>query len=217
MTPFYKNLLQKTNAPKKCEPLKKEKIVALQGGDIHGERIFLVVNLGRESGYAVYDARVKGNRQSQRYPAHPEGWLWLKSDLHRNNGLFRYDIADSKCKVRLFEYSYWSTSRINYSWRFHPAVILQPRPGSEEEAELVMKAKDTEARGRLWLALQSRPEYISTVDELVAEHLGLTNSPDGDPVSRLLRRIPDLDGRFADDLRAAILAEGSSSPHAAAA
>lgn len=49
---------------------------------------------------------MKNQMRSQKHPAPPEGYLWLKSELHKNAWDFRYDIARGECAMPFFD-SWW--------------------------------------------------------------------------------------------------------------
>ena|ERR1017187_3079451 len=205
MRPFYELVPQK-----KCAPLTKQQICSLRGGKFHGEWIFVSVDFGRELGYAVYEARVKNQMRSQKPPAHPEGYLWLKSELHKNAWDFRYDIARGECAVPFFD-SWWP-GKINRAWRDFPAVVLQPPGGSDDMILLRRQARAAEARVRLYHALMHHPESLPAAAELLAEALGLQSAhpSDADPAKRMLRCIPYADAQLADNLRGAIMTQGPS-------
>src|SRR5476651_393976 len=93
--------------PGKIDPLTKQQILKLHGGEDRGEEIFVCVDRGREFGYMFYDVFVRNQWRSQRPSAHPEGSLRLASKLWKG-WYFRYDIASGKCLVRHHDVSTYS-------------------------------------------------------------------------------------------------------------
>jgi hypothetical protein len=202
MSQFYE-LIPKRN----MDPLTKRQICDLCGGNIHGETIFVVTHLVREFAYAVYEVKVKNQRRSQKHPYHPEGYLWLKSDLYGSAKNFRYDIASETIKAPLFEA--WPTGKLSRRWHRLPAVVLQPPTGSDDAILLMGRARDTEGRERLLKTLTEHPDSLTTATELLVEAKGLqaVNRSGTDPAERTLRCLHDVDAHLADDLREAILAK----------
>src|SRR5262249_8499707 len=96
------------------------------------------------------------------------------------------------------------------------AQINIPASNSEAAALLRCRAKETESRERLCIALKFHAESVPGADAIVAEHLGMRVEPEDTAPKRLLRCIPWLPGAFADDLREAVLARGPASAPAQA-
>lgn len=233
MRHYYELTRQRSGAT-----LTKQQISDLHGGKYRGERIFVSVDSGQESGHAVYAARVRNQNRSQQHPAHPEGCLRLKSELQKSAWHLCYDISRGNCSVPVFVPR--GHGKIDCVWRYLPAVVLQPAGGSEGmillKARLERQARDTEAQECLCRALIAHPESAPAAAELLAEALGLRPgrpsdtdpvkrvqglgtllqflpqacSAVADPAERLLTYIPYADAQLADDLREAITALGPS-------
>lgn len=150
---------------KNSEPLPKEQILGLGGGEKRGEKIFVKVNY-HEIGWITLETKVRNNFRSQTQgTAHPEGYLWLNSEVYKSEE-FRYDIATAKCALPV----YWVYGgRIYHNWLYYPALVFQPPCRSDQEIQLANDARKDAARQLLNRALERHPGCVGTVAELLAE------------------------------------------------
>lgn len=207
MTPYFNF---PTPLPQKSAPLTKSDIVKLKGGKYRGEQVFLVVDFGPTRGYVIYDVNIRNQRQSQRQ-VHPEGYLWLKSNLFGIQKQFRYDIATDKCCVPVPDVSLYS-GNLYQSWRSFPSVLFNPRHDSEDAHLMRGATVEEEAREGLFGAIRKNPSDQDTIANLMAEALDIPKRDSSKEPSgvRIVRYLPYIKAAIADALREAVLTRGPS-------
>lgn len=199
-------------APKKSDPLTKSEIMKLFGGRFRGEYVFLVVDLGPASLHGIYTVKVRNQMRSQKSPAHPEGYLLLKSHLFTNPKLFRHDIASGRCCLGTPDVLY---NGMPYRhWRSFPSLLFQPQSDSEAAQLMQRDVAQTETRDLLFNTILKNPGDVDTIADLMADDV-LKLKRDASRVEhsgrRIVRYLPYLDAVAADGLRAMLLAKGPPS------